>query len=64
MDERSRRFGLIYSLISLFASLGFFSLAVYVLIYNKVLESLLSFVTGIILLSTSMSIYRDAVKKE
>ncbi len=64
MDERSRRFGLIYSLISLFASLGFFSLAVYVLIYNKVLESLLSFVTGIILLSTSISIYRDAVKKE
>ncbi|GEM_PF-3497105 len=63
MGSQLRRFGLIYSLISLLASIGFFSFAVYVLVYNKVLESLLSFVTGIILLSTSLSIYRDAAKK-
>ncbi len=59
-----RRFGLIYSLITLLASIGFFSLAVYILIYNNVLMSLLSFVTGIILLSTSLSIYRDVSRKE
>ncbi len=64
MGNQSRGFGLIYSLISLLASIGFFSFAVYVLMYNKVLESLLSFVTGIILLSTSLSIYRDAAKKD
>jgi len=59
-----RRFGLIYSLITLLASIGFFSLAVYILVFNNVLMSLLSFVTGIILLSTSLSIYRDISKKE
>ncbi len=64
MGSQSRGFGLIYSLISLLASIGFFSFAAYVLMNNKLLESLLSFVTGIILLSTSLSIYRDAVKKD
>ncbi len=60
----NKRFGLIYSLITLLASIGFFSLAVYILVFNNVLMSLLSFVTGIILLSTSLSIYRDISKKE
>jgi len=63
MNEK-KKFGLIYSLITLLASIGFFSLAVYILIYNNVLMSLLSFVTGIILLSTSLSIYRDVSRKE
>ncbi len=64
MSKPSNKFAVLYVVTLMVCGLAFLFISIYSIYLDKYIQFLASFAIGLILLSTSMALYRDMIKEQ